>query len=92
MRSSFPLCYVGAAISLRPGGVGANEAGMVGPLVVVGVEPGAAAAIAVLVRTVASMLAVLVALAAYSAARRRFLELSSLAGIRRRGAGGAQTA
>jgi hypothetical protein len=35
---------------------------------------------------------VLVALAAYAAARRRFPELSSLAAIRRRSAGGAGTA
>lgn len=80
----FSLSYVGGAVSLLPGGVGANEAGMVGLLVVVGVEPGAAAAIAVLMRFVASVLAVLVALAAYAAARRRFPGLSSLTTTTRR--------
>jgi uncharacterized protein (TIRG00374 family) len=88
----FSLSYVGGAISLLPGGVGANEAGMVGLLVVVGVEPGAAAAIAVLMRFVSSVLAVVVAFAAYAAARRRFSELSSLTAITRRGAGGMGTA
>jgi glycosyltransferase 2 family protein len=88
----FSLSYVGGAVSLLPGGVGANEAGMVGLLIVVGVEPGAAAAIAVLMRFVSSVLAVVVALAAYAAARRRFPELSSLTAIRRRTAGGAGTA
>jgi DNA-binding NarL/FixJ family response regulator len=53
---------------------------MVGLLVVVGVVPGAAAAIAVLMRFVSSVLAVVVAFAAYAASRRRFSELSSLTG------------
>lgn len=77
----FSLSYVGGAVSLLPGGIGANEAGMVGLLVVVGVEPGAAAAIAVLMRFVTSALAVLVAIAAYAVARRRFPELSSLTAV-----------
>lgn len=88
----FSLSYVGGAISLLPGGVGANEAGMVGLLVAVGVDPGAAAAVAVLMRFVASTLAVIVAVAAYAAARRRFPDLSSPAAIRRRGAGGVEAA
>jgi uncharacterized protein (TIRG00374 family) len=79
----FALSYVGGAISLLPGGIGANEAGMVGLLVVVGMEPGAAAATAVLARFVTSGLAVLVGITAYAAARRRFPNLSSLTAVTR---------
>ena len=83
----FSLSYVGGAISLLPGGVGANEAGMVGLLIVVGVEPAAAAAVAVLMRFIGSTLAVLVGAAAYVAARRRHPGLSSFTAIRRRARG-----
>jgi glycosyltransferase 2 family protein len=42
--------FVGGALSLLPGGVGANEASVVGILVLLGVHPGAAAAAAVVQR------------------------------------------
>jgi uncharacterized protein (TIRG00374 family) len=42
--------FVGGALSLLPGGVGANEASVVGVLVLLGVHPGAAAAVAVVQR------------------------------------------
>lgn len=44
------VAYVGGAVSLVPGGVGINEAGVVGALVVLGVDPAHAAAAAVLQR------------------------------------------
>jgi uncharacterized protein (TIRG00374 family) len=44
------VAYVGGALSLLPGGLGANEAGVVGVLVVLGVDPAHAAAAAVLQR------------------------------------------
>ena len=83
----FSLSYVGGAISLLPGGVGANEAGMVGLLIVVGVEPAAAAAVAVLMRFIGSTLAVVLGAIAYVAARRRYPGLSSFTAIRRRARG-----
>jgi uncharacterized protein (TIRG00374 family) len=77
------LSYVGGAVSLIPGGVGANEASVVGLLVLVGVHPAAAAAIAVLQRAISSGSAIVFSLAAYVLARRRHPELSSLTSIRR---------
>jgi uncharacterized protein (TIRG00374 family) len=77
------LSYVGGAISLIPGGVGANEASVVGLLYLVGVHPAAAAAIAVLQRVVSSGTAIVCAVTAYALARRRHPELSSITTIRR---------
>ena len=77
------LSYVGGAISLIPGGVGANEASVVGLLYLVGVHPAAAAAIAVLQRAISSGTAIVCAVAAYALARRRHPELSSITTIRR---------
>ena len=78
------LSYVGGAISLVPGGVGANEASVVGLLIVVGVSPPAAAAIALVQRLVSSGTAIACAIAAYVVARRRFPALSSPASLRHR--------
>jgi uncharacterized protein (TIRG00374 family) len=78
------LSYVGGAISLIPGGLGANEASVVGLLVLVGVHPAAAAAIAVLQRAISSCSAIVFALVAYVLARRRHPQLSSPTSIRRR--------
>jgi glycosyltransferase 2 family protein len=72
--------YVGGALSMVPGGIGANEAGMVGLLVWSGMSPGAAGAVAILQRAFVTGLAVLVGLLAYAAARRRF-GLSGLTGL-----------
>jgi glycosyltransferase 2 family protein len=77
------LSYVGGAISLLPGGVGANEASVVGLLILAGVPPATAAAIAVLQRLISSGTSIVVALAAYVLARRRFPQLSSLGSLRR---------
>ena len=77
------LSYVGGAISLVPGGLGANEASVVGLLVLVGVHPGVAAAIAVLQRAISSGSAIVFALVAYVLARRRHPQLSSPTSIRR---------
>ena len=76
------LSYVGGAISLIPGGVGANEASVVGLLVLVGVHPATATAIAVVQRVVISGTAVASALTAYPIARRRFQQLSSIVALR----------
>ncbi|HEX6492462.1 MAG TPA: lysylphosphatidylglycerol synthase transmembrane domain-containing protein [Candidatus Dormibacteraeota bacterium] len=77
------LSYVGGAISLIPGGVGANEASTVGLLYVVGVHPAAAAAIAVLQRFLQSGTVIACALVAYALARRRHPDLSSITALRR---------
>src|SRR5439155_21141116 len=48
------VANVGGAISLVPGGIGANEAGVAGLLVLLGVDPGTAGAAALLQRAFAS--------------------------------------
>lgn len=75
------LSYVGGAISLIPGGAGANEASMVGLLVLLHVDPGTAAAASLLHRLFMTGLATLLGWAAYTVARRRF-ELGSLLAVR----------
>jgi glycosyltransferase 2 family protein len=77
------IAYVGGAVSLIPGGVGANEASTVGLLYVVGVHPAAAAAIAVLQRLLQMGTTIACALTAYALARRRHPELSSITAMRR---------
>jgi glycosyltransferase 2 family protein len=66
------LSYVGGAISLIPGGAGANEASMVGLLVLLHVDPATAAAAALLQRLFMTGLATLLGWGAYMVARRRF--------------------
>ena len=44
------VSFVGGALSFLPGGVGANEASVVGVLILLGVNPAAAAAVAILQR------------------------------------------
>lgn len=63
---------IGGAISLVPGGVGANEAGVAGLLIVFGVGGGAAGAVALFQRVLMSGMALVLGAAAYAAARRRF--------------------
>ena len=65
------VSYVGGALSLLPGGIGANEASVVGVLVLIGVNPAAAAAAAILQRLSLSGLATLGGVAAYAAIRGR---------------------
>lgn len=67
----FAVSYVGGALSLLPGGIGANEASVVGILAVLGVGPGAAAAAALLQRVALFGVASLGGLLAYTAIRRR---------------------
>jgi glycosyltransferase 2 family protein len=74
--------YVGGAVSMVPGGVGANEASMVGLLAWSGMSPGPAAAAAILQRAFVTGLAVVLGMVAYSVARDR-LGLGSLAGLPR---------
>ena len=71
------LSYVGGAISLIPGGAGANEASMVGLMVLVGVDAGTATAATLLQRVFTTGLASALGWGAYAVARRRF-NLSSM--------------
>ena len=73
------VSYVGGAVSLLPGGIGANEASVVGILVVLGVDPAAAAAAALLQRLWLSGFSTVGGLLAYAAVRRR-LHLTGLGG------------
>ena len=76
------VSHLGSALSLLPGGIGANEASVVGILVVLGVNPADAAATAVLQRVSLSGVATVGGLAAYALVRHR-LHLTGLGGIRR---------
>lgn len=71
------VAYVGGAVSFLPGGTGANDASVVGLLVLLGVEPGTAGAAALLQRATFTGLATGLGLSAYLVARRRF----TLAGL-----------
>lgn len=75
------ISYVGGAISLIPGGAGASEASMVGLLVLLHVDPGAAAAAALLQRLATTGLTTVLGWGAYAAVRRR-LGLGSLLSVR----------
>jgi len=66
------VANVGGAISLVPGGIGANEAGVAGLLVLFGVDPGTAGAAALLQRGFASGTAAGFGLLAFVLVRRRF--------------------
>ena len=63
--------FVGGALSMLPGGVGANEATVVGTLMLLGVHPGVAAAAAILQRLTLFVVPTLGGAAAYLALRRR---------------------
>jgi uncharacterized protein (TIRG00374 family) len=75
------VSYVGGALSLLPGGIGANEAGVVGILVILGVNPAAAAAAAILQRLTLSGVATVGGFGAFLAVRRR-LQLTGIGGLR----------
>jgi uncharacterized membrane protein YbhN (UPF0104 family) len=66
------VAYVGGAVSFLPGGTGANDASVVGLLVLLGLDPGTAGAAALLQRVVFTGLATGLGLVAYLVARRRF--------------------
>ena len=65
------VAYVGGAVSFLPGGTGANDASAVGLLVLLGLDPGTAAAAALLQRVTFTGLATGLGLSAYLIARRR---------------------
>jgi uncharacterized membrane protein YbhN (UPF0104 family) len=65
------VAYVGGAVSFLPGGTGANDASVVGLLVLLGLDPGTAGAAALLQRVVFTGLATGLGLTAYLVARRR---------------------
>ena len=75
------ISYVGGAISLLPGGVGANEAGVGGVLVLLGVDPASAAAAAILQRLALSGIATVGGVAAYLGVRRS-MHLTGAGGLR----------
>ena len=66
------LSSIGGAISLLPGGVGANEASVAGLLILLGVPGGAAGAAALLQRVLVTGMALLLGLSAYAVVRHRF--------------------
>jgi uncharacterized membrane protein YbhN (UPF0104 family) len=66
------VAYVGGAVSFLPGGTGANDASVVGLLILLGLDPGSAVAAALLQRVVFTGLATGMGLVAYLVARRRF--------------------
>jgi uncharacterized membrane protein YbhN (UPF0104 family) len=66
------VAYIGGAISFLPGGTGANDASIVGLLILLGLDPGTAGAAALLQRVVFTGLATGLGLTAYLVARRRF--------------------
>jgi uncharacterized membrane protein YbhN (UPF0104 family) len=71
------VAYVGGALSFLPGGIGANEASVIGVLVGFGVPAGQAAAVALLERLLLTGVPSVVGLLAYVAIHRR-LHLGSL--------------
>jgi uncharacterized protein (TIRG00374 family) len=71
------VAYVGGAISFLPGGIGANEASVVGVLIGLGVAPGPAAAAALVQRVLLTGVPAVIGLLAYTTVHRR-LHLGSL--------------
>jgi uncharacterized protein (TIRG00374 family) len=67
----FAVSNVAGALSLIPGGIGAYEASVVGLLVGLGMNPGTAAAVALVQRLADKGLATALGFAGYAAARRR---------------------
>jgi glycosyltransferase 2 family protein len=72
-QAAFVLCLstIGGAISLVPGGVGANEASVAGLLLFLGFSDGAAGAAAIIQRLLITGLSLVLGLAAYWAVHRR---------------------
>jgi uncharacterized protein (TIRG00374 family) len=65
------LSSIGGAISLIPGGIGANEASMAGLLIVFGAAHGPAGAVALLQRALMTGMALILGFTAYSRVHRR---------------------
>jgi glycosyltransferase 2 family protein len=86
-QSAFVLAvsYVGGAVSLIPGGAGANEATTVGALLLLGLPAYLAVAAAILQRLVITGTATVMGLGAYVVASRRY-NLSGLGTLRTRAA------
>lgn len=63
---------IGGAVSLIPGGVGANEASVAGLLILFGVDGGAAGAAALIQRLLLTGMAIVLGLSSYVIVRRRF--------------------
>lgn len=68
----FTLSSISGAITVVPGGVGANEASVTGLLVVFGIQSAQAAGAALIQRFLISVLALAVGICAYLLVRRRF--------------------
>ncbi|HEX4214724.1 MAG TPA: lysylphosphatidylglycerol synthase transmembrane domain-containing protein [Candidatus Dormibacteraeota bacterium] len=66
------LASIGGAVSVIPGGVGANEAGVVGLLIFFHVHGGDAGAAAIIQRVLITGIPLIVGFGAYAIARRRF--------------------
>jgi len=71
--------FVGGALSLLPGGIGANEAGVVGLLVLLGVNPAAAAAAAIVQRLSLIAVPTVGGAVAYAVLRRRLRRATATA-------------
>ena len=65
------LATIGGAVSLIPGGVGANEASVAALLIFLGVSPGAAGAAAIIQRGLMTGLSLILGFAAYAAINKR---------------------
>ena len=87
--ASFVLAaaYVAGAVSLIPGGIGATELGVVGLLVVAGIDPATATAAALLQRVGDKGFATAMGFIAYAIARHRF-RLTGLTALRPRSPAG----
>jgi uncharacterized membrane protein YbhN (UPF0104 family) len=78
------ISFVGGALSFLPGGVGANEASVVGILAVLGVAPATAAAAALLFRLALTLVAVTGGGAGYGLLRRRQADAAAPRSVRSR--------
>jgi uncharacterized membrane protein YbhN (UPF0104 family) len=67
------VSFVGGALSFLPGGIGANEASVVGVLVMLGINPAAAAAAALIQRMALTLVPTTAGAASYVILRRRRL-------------------
>ncbi|HXZ99454.1 MAG TPA: lysylphosphatidylglycerol synthase transmembrane domain-containing protein [Candidatus Binatia bacterium] len=65
------VSFVGGALSMLPGGIGANEASVVGVLVLLGINPAAAAAAALVFRLMLTLVPAACGAGAYAVLRRR---------------------
>ena len=73
------VSFVGGALSFLPGGVGANEASVVGVLILLGVNPAAAAAVAILQRLELTAVPAVAGMVSYAVLRRRSVVITGRA-------------